>query len=186
VTYDSVLGLGPPACPVGQAKPLAASAWLEVAGKGSIAVTFADQERCVPDVGPAAQREPQELTISGGTGRFVAASGSGRRKPEFIPAGPATDYWTGTLEVPGLTFDLAAPVLRGAVSKTVRAKRGASSARVTFDVTAIDRVDGAVAVSCKPASGSRFKVGQTTVRCNAIDSSANPARASFTISVKSR
>ena len=39
---------------------------------------------------------------------------------------------------------------------------------------------------CRPKSGSRFKIGKTTVRCEATDSSANVAKASFTVTVKRR
>jgi hypothetical protein len=64
---------------------------------------------------------------------------------------PATEFWTGTLEVQGREFDVTPPTLtlHGAVSKTARAREGARSARVTFKVTATDGVDGAVPVSCQ-------------------------------------
>ena len=86
----------------------------------------------------------------------------------------------------GPEFDLTAPTFRGAVPKTVRAAKGAKTARVTFKVTAVDAVDGAVPTACQPKSGSRFKVGKTTVRCSAMDSSANTAKTSFTVTVKRR
>jgi len=98
--------------------------------------------------------------------------------------GPET--WTGTLTVPGLEFDLTAPTLSGATSKTARVPRKAKSARVTFKVTATDDVDGAVPVACQPRSGSRFKVGKTTVRCEATDSSANMVKAAFIVTVRRR
>ena len=111
------------------------------------------------------RNEPQELTTTGGTGPFAAASGRGTLE-RSLAGGAGTETWTGTLEVPGFEFDLTPPKLIGASAKTVRVpKKGAKSARVTFKVTATDDVDGAVPVSCQPKSGSRFKVGKTTVRC---------------------
>jgi hypothetical protein len=184
VTYDWLLGVGPPACTAGFVKPLTTTGRLSVARLGTIVFTFAEGERCVPDAGAGALYEPQEFTITGGTGRFAAASGEGTRERRFVPAAPATETWTGTLEVQGLAFDVTAPELHAAGSKTVRAQKGAKSARVTFKVTATDGVDGAVPVSCQPRSGSRFEIGRTTVRCEATDSSGNAARAAFTVTVK--
>jgi hypothetical protein len=78
--------------------------------------------------------------------------------------------------------DLHPPKLTGAVTKTVRAAKGAKSARVTFEVTAT--ADGRdIPVSCEPPSGSRFPLGRTTVRCWSSDSSRNTAFASFTVTV---
>ena len=57
---------------------------------------------------------------------------------------------------------------------------------MTFEVTATDDLDGSVAVSCRPKSGSRFKVGKTSVRCEATDWSGNTGRAAFTVTVKRR
>lgn len=132
------------------------------------------------------QNEPQELTITGGTGRFSGASGRGTVQQRSIGGGTGVETWTGTLEVPGLTFDLTPPRLSGATSRTVRAPKGAKNARVTYKVTATDDVDGSLPVSCQPRSGSRFKVGRTTVRCQATDSSANTAKAAFAITVRKR
>lgn len=175
--------VGPPACPANLAKPLATTGRLKVAAKGEITFRLDAGARCV-DVEPV-RNEPQEFTITGGTGPFVAASGEGTIE-RSLAGGAGTETWTGTLDVPDLTFDLTAPTFRGAVPKTVRAAKGAKTARVTFKVTAVDAVDGAVPTACQPKSGSRFKVGKTTVRCSAMDSSANTAKKSFTVTVKRR
>jgi hypothetical protein len=130
---------------------------------------------------------PAGVHDAGGTGRFTAASGRGTREQRsIVPGAPETETWTGTLEVPGLEFDVTAPMLHGAGSKTVRAQRGAKRARVTFKVTSTDGVDGAVPVSCQPRSGRRFPLGKTIVRCAATDSSGNIATAGFTVTVKRR
>ena len=131
------------------------------------------------------------FTVTGGSGAYVGASGSGSvtEAGHFSPSyghAVGTDTWTGTLLVPGLAFDLTPPTLDGAPSKTVRVRKRVRQARVTYSVRAQDDVDGAVPVSCKPRSGSRFKLGRTVVRCSATDSSGNAAAATFTVTVKRR
>jgi HYR domain len=81
-------------------------------------------------------------------------------------------------------FDLTAPVLKGAVTKAVRAQNGRKSARVAYRVTASDNLDGALPVTCLPRSGSLFRIGRTTVRCTAKDKSGNTATAKFTVTVR--
>ena len=180
------LGIGPPACPAGLAKPITTFSPLFVAGKGTIGFTFAEAAHCVPFEDGSAwwPPEPQEFTITGGTGRFAAASGEGTRVHTSVPGFPATETWMGTLELSGHTFDMTAPKLHGADSRTVRTPKGAKSAPVTFRVTATDGADGAVPVSCLPRSGSYFRIGKTTVECFAADTSGNSARAAFTVTVK--
>src|SRR5207247_10076880 len=59
----------------------------------------------------------------------------------------------------------------------------APGAVFTFEATATDLVDGAVSVSCTPASGSTFPIGATTVTCTATDVRGNGSTASFTVTV---
>jgi hypothetical protein len=143
----------------------------------------------VPEL--AVPRATQAFTVTGGTGAYVGASGSGTlTRVAGLPGlnVMGEDTWTGTLVVPGLEFevevDRIAPTITGATSKTVRAPRKAKRVRVTYQVTATDDVDGAVAVSCRPASGSRFKIGRTNVTCSAADKTGNTATARFTVTVK--
>jgi hypothetical protein len=183
VTYVKVLG-GDPNCPVTQFK----TAVIRVAGKGDINLSL---PRVV--CGPTAPADvgPLDITIAGGTGTYAGASGSVQFK-SFVyagdfgcgPCGKASDTWTGTLTVPGLDFDVTAPRLVGAISKTVRAPRKAARVRVRYALSATDAVDGTVAVACTPRSGSFFKVGRTKVTCSATDSSGNTGRARFTITVR--
>jgi hypothetical protein len=49
--------------------------------------------------------------------------------------------------------------------------------------TANDIVDGAVTVTCSPASGSTFPIGTTTVTCSATDARNNTSSTSFTVTV---
>lgn len=181
--YVWAFTVGPPTCPANLAKPRARTGRFVVAGKGDIDFALADGATCV-DVEPV-RNEPQDFTITGGTGPFAGASGSGRVE-RALGGGAGTETWTGTLVVEGLTFDVTAPTLAGARSKTVRAPKGAKTTKVTYKVTATDDVDGSVPVACAPKSDSRFKLGKTTVRCSATDASANTAKASFTVIVKRR
>ena len=52
-----------------------------------------------------------------------------------------------------------------------------------FTVSASDLVDGSVAVTCTPASGSTFPLGTTAVSCSAKDKAGNAASASFKVTV---
>ena len=187
-TYTLPVEIGPPTCPAGLGKPLATSGRLLVAGRGEITFTLAGGERCAvvrfddlpePDgFGPIEMM--QEFTVTGGTGQFAAASGSGQVERAMIAG--YLETWTGTLTAPGLHPNL--PTLTGAVAKTVRAAKRAKSARVTFEVTATDDGGGGIPVSCHPSSGSRFPLGTTNVLCAATDANGNTATAEFTVTVK--
>jgi hypothetical protein len=179
-------------------KLLGSSGRLIIAGKGEITFTIAEAARCLwspagPEpypIGGEPTTEPQEFTITGGTGLFAAASGSGKLEQRWFDWSRYPDYgaetWTGGLKVPGHAFDVTPPALSGATARTIQVAKGATSARVTFKVTATDDVDGAIPVSCLPRSGSRFEVGRTTVRCEATDSSDNTRGAAFTVTVRRR
>jgi len=183
-TYTWFYRLGPPTCPSADVgKPLATTGRLLVAGKGEIRFALADGDRCVEE--EPMRNEPQGFTITGGTGVYAGATGSGTVE-RSISGGFGSETWAGTLTLPGQEFDVTPPVLIGARSRTVRAPEGAKHARVTFTVTANDVVDGKVPSTCTPRSGSRFKVGRTSVKCSATDSSANARSASFTVTVKAR
>jgi hypothetical protein len=150
---------------------------LTVAGKGTIDVAIADGSECVFS---GTYSRPFEVT--GGTGVYSQASGRGTFTRRALPP-HQNDTWSGTLVVPGLEFDLTAPTIQGASSKSVRAPSGATRARVRYAVTAQDAVDGRVPVACTPRSGSVFKVGRTKVTCSATDTSGNAQSASFTVRV---
>jgi len=179
--YTWSFGAGSPSCQSALVKPLATTGRLVVAGKGELHFALAQGARCV-DVEPV-RNEPQNFTITGGTGSYLGASGSGLVE-RSVSAGVGSETWIGTIVVSGLEFDLTLPTLNGATSKTVRAPKGAKRVRVTYRVTASDDTDSQVPVSCEPRSGSRFPIGRTTVRCSATDSSANTRSASFRITVK--
>jgi len=187
-SYSFLLGLGPPSCAGNLGKAVAYPIHLEVAGKGAIDVAVTEARECVDT--ESVRTQAQAFTVIGGTGIYSGASGSGTL--ERVLGAPQADgrhgqeTWKGTLTVPGLEFDVLAPKLVGATSRTVLAPRRAKTVRVRFTVTATDDVDGQVRVICRPNSGSRFRIGRTRVNCSATDSSGNPSAVSFNIIVRSR
>jgi len=173
-------------CGAGEVKIRGYTTSLRVVGKGEIHVAVADAPTCLTADLPALNAT-QSFTVTGGTGIYAGALGSGRieREANFAPGGAAgVDKWIGTLVVAGHEFDVTSPTLAGATSKTVRAPWGAKRVRVTYAVTARDDVDGVVPVACSPRSGSRFSIGRTTVSCDAADTSGNTGTAKFLITVK--
>lgn len=90
---------------------------------------------------------------------------------------------TGTAQFDVTVVDTTPPTLNLPGDLTVTAEN-ASGAVVNFTVSANDSVDGSVAVSCSPTSGSLFALGTTLVTCSATDSHGNTASASFTVSVQ--
>lgn len=88
----------------------------------------------------------------------------------------------GWLESPYESADQTPPVITtpGDLTATATSTAGAV---VNFSVTATDDVDGPVAVTCTPASGSQFPLGTTTVNCTATDAAGNTANASFQVNV---
>ena len=184
--FNWVADIGPPACAGGFGRALAYPMRLVVSAKGDLLVTAAEGTQCIDQ--EAVRAQTQTYAITGGTGIYAGASGSGSFE-QILAAETATgrigrQTWTGTLTVPGLDFDVAAPTFTGATSKTVKAKKGANGARVTYQVTAQDDRDGTVPATCAPKSGFRFRIGSTKVTCGATDSSANTATTAFTITVR--
>ena len=82
------------------------------------------------------------------------------------------------------TFVVPAPPPTLTVPKSfTREATGPAGTAVKFSVSATDYTGAGLAVSCKPASGSRFPLGQTTVRCTTSDSYGNSVAKSFTITI---
>ncbi len=78
--------------------------------------------------------------------------------------------------------DTTPPVLTLPDPMTVEAT-GSDGATVSFVPTSSDLVDGAVPVSCSPASGTVFGLGTTSVDCSATDAAGNTAPGSFMVTV---
>jgi hypothetical protein len=185
-SYTFQMDLGSGSCPSGLGKAVAYPIRLEVAGKGAINVVTGEGTCTAIE---SVRTQTQAFTVTGGTGIYAGASGSGTLVPSLgAPLDDGTRHgvetWQGTLTVPGLAFDLIPPKFAGATSRKVVARRHAKRVRVRFVVTATDDVDGPVPVTCKPRSGTRFHVGRTRVQCSATDTSANLAKTSFRITVR--
>lgn len=105
------------------------------------------------------------LSVVGANGAFLAADGHGTGSPGRI-----------------VTPDTTAPVLTApdAISSTTADSTGAV---ITFDVTAVDDVDGATPVTCVPPSGTKFAVGVTTVTCSSTDAAGNTGTDTFDVTI---
>jgi HYR domain-containing protein len=180
--------IDPPACTLETGKSLAHPVRLSVAGKGTIEIDVADAPSCT-DL-ESLRTQTQGFKVTGGTGVYAGASGSGTLERTLgFDSGAGrigTESWSGNLIVPGLEFDTTPPTLNGTVAKTVRAPRGARRTSVRYAVTSQDAIDGAIPVSCKPRSGSAFRIGRTVVSCSATDRSGNTRTARFTVIVRRR
>lgn len=88
---------------------------------------------------------------------------------------------TGTFKVTVLEQDTTPPVLM--LTNVTAEATSPAGAIVTFTPTAVDETDGSVPVTCAPASGSTFALGDTLVQCSASDAHGNTAFGSFTVSV---
>jgi hypothetical protein len=162
-------------------------AHLVIGTLGQIDLSLMDSSPTTPagcdttDTGPTVVA----YTVTGGSGRFAGASGSGTMRPILVgdAGGSARDTYSGTLAVPNVTFDLTPPTISGFRPKVVRIPKSMKSVRVTYHVKGADNVDGDVPVACKPRSGNRFRVGTTPIACSASDSSGNTTTATFKLRV---
>ena len=78
--------------------------------------------------------------------------------------------------------DREAPTLR--LPTRIDRKILGSSLALAFVAKAHDRVDGSVSVHCSPPSGAVYKLGETTVRCRAVDTHGNHASRSFVVDLR--
>jgi predicted extracellular nuclease len=80
--------------------------------------------------------------------------------------------------------DTTAPLLSLPANITAEAP-SSEGLVVSYTVTATDAVTTAPTVTCTPASGSTFAVGETVVTCAAEDMAANVTTAAFTVTITS-
>jgi hypothetical protein len=110
--------------------------------------------------------------------------------PGAFSLGTTTITWTATDAAGHSTsadstvtvLDTTGPALSVPADMT-REATSASGSVASFIATALDLVDGNVAVGCTPASGSTFVLGSTTVTCGTSDLSGNTATRSFAVNV---
>jgi hypothetical protein len=80
--------------------------------------------------------------------------------------------------------DTTAPVFAGKPSNIVEKVSGKKPLKVVYKrPAATDAVDGKVTSVCSPRSGSKFKLGKTTVTCKATDAHKNSSEISFSVKV---
>ena len=117
-------------------------------------------------------------------GSAVYASGDGFPVGTTTLSCSATDKAgnTGTSDLFDVVVsDTTAPE----VSTPANILVGNDAATVVYeDATATDLVDGTIAASCLPASGTKFALGTTTVTCSATDKAGNKGTATFTVEVQ--
>ena len=163
---------------------------LTVAAKGELELAVAEGSGCV--VEDDVRTQTQGFTITGGTGIYQGASGSGAvHRSLGLPTGSGgragRETWTGTVVVPALRVQRdAADGEWRRVQDHPRRAGDERRVRARYAVTARDDADGAVPVSCSPRSGSRLSVGRTLVTCSATDTSGNTKTVRFTVTVKQR
>jgi hypothetical protein len=139
---------------------------------------------------------PEEIYV------MNADDGSGQTRLTNNDALDSRPDW-GTNTSPaggGGNGDTTSPVITVPQNITVEAT-STDGAQVTYTVTAQDDVDGNatleedgstitqddiggdIDISCEPASGTTFPIGETTVECSATDEAGNTGTASFTVTV---
>jgi HYR domain len=185
-SYAYALENQPAGCDVEAIRLLPTTARFNIAGRGSIDFRVTGTGCLLRSGGTLSAQET--FIVMGGSGSYAGASGGGTIA--HVSYGPPSwrgrDTWSGSVVVHGLAFDLTPPSFVGTRNITLHAPRKANRMRAAYAVRAQDEVDAALPVDCRPRSGSWFKVGRTTVRCLATDTSANEARASFAVTVKRR
>jgi Tol biopolymer transport system component len=81
--------------------------------------------------------------------------------------------------------DTTPPAITGMPSDIVAEATGADGAQVSWtQPTATDLVNGPRTVTCTPASGTTFALGETTVSCTATDTRSNTATKTFKVTVQ--
>jgi hypothetical protein len=188
VSQSYVFAAETAACPDSQQKALSYPATLTVERKGELFLSVAGSDKCLSTDTTEVLDVTQTFTVTGGSGVFAGASGSGtltRTDTGFAAHGFGVDHWDGTLAAPNYVPDLTPPTIKGAHNRLLHAPRGVKRLRVRYKVTALDYADGALRPTCRPRSGSRFRVGRrTTVHCSVSDLSANLTRAKFKVVVR--
>ena len=90
---------------------------------------------------------------------------------------------TGSASFNVSVTDTTAPVVANHGDVTAEAASSAGAIVTFTKPTASDIVDGIVAVTCTPASGSQFALGSSTVTCSATDAHGNTGSNSFAVHV---
>ncbi|NOJ30017.1 MAG: hypothetical protein DA328_07605, partial [Nitrososphaeraceae archaeon] len=81
-----------------------------------------------------------------------------------------------------ILIDYSAPVIVGPPYITVEATE-LDGAKVPYETNATDVFDSDVSIKCNPKTGKMFPLGQTIVKCTAIDDADNTSIFSFNVNV---
>lgn len=169
-------------------------------GRGSFAVKVVDTT--APVIGDVNVPTAEATSPQGAQVRFtVTATDLVDRAPsvecdaqsgDWFPLGSTTVHCTatdasGNKASAGFIVNVAdttAPVVESLSNATIEATSAEGAVYDYQPPTAFDTVDGAVAATCLPASGSTFPLGATTVTCSAEDHSGNKSSSGFMVTVK--
>ncbi|MFC3300388.1 HYR domain-containing protein [Arthrobacter agilis] len=94
-------------------------------------------------------------------------------------------YWgiVDPSRLPARPADVLPPRIADAAD-VAAVSNGVSGAKVAYSLpSAIDTLDGVVPLDCLPASGTRFRIGTTTVTCTATDEAGNTRTSTFDVVV---
>ena len=188
-----VLGTTPVTCSATDAAGNTGSASFDVTVQDTTAPTLLNvpADFTVEATGPtgavATYLDPTATDIVDTSVTVVCAPPSG----STLPLGPTTVTCTATDDAGNSSqddfvvtvVDTTPPVLTLPPDITAEAT-SAAGASVPFLATATDLVDGSIAPSCVPASGSTFPLGTTAVNCSASDVAGNTANGSLNVTVQ--
>jgi HYR domain-containing protein len=139
--------------------------------------------------GPGSDTYQVTLTVVNASATGTGTSNFTAVPFDLLTSAPATLAVTGANVTVFVAFQLCAvtntaPTLVLPVDMTVEATSSAG-ADVSFVVTASDLEDGDLTsiVSCTPASGSTFALGETTVNCSVTDNGGLTTQGSFKVTV---
>lgn len=110
--------------------------------------------------------------------------------PAAFPLGSTTVTWTATDSSDNSSNATQIITIQDTTPPTISTPDNittetiGTNSTVSFTLpTADDLVDNTLDISCIPASGTLFSLGNTTVTCTATDDSANTATSTFTVTV---
>jgi hypothetical protein len=163
---------------------IASYSWRQTAGTTSVTLSDASSATptfTAPEVGPEGETLTFQLTVTDDDGATSTTADTVNVIVQNIP-------------------DTTPPVVRVPDDITEEAT-SANGAQVNYEVSADDDTDGSatlnadgtttqddvrgdITISCTPASGSTFPIGQTTVECSATDAAGNSGTGSFTVTIQ--
>jgi hypothetical protein len=102
----------------------------------------------------------------------------------FTTSGGSVEQASGAVRWTAVTVDTTPPTFLSAPSDQTVEATGPDGATASWDAPMVsDDFDPLPTVSCLPASGSTFALGDTTVTCTATDVTGNSADTTFTVHV---